>query len=76
MNKIWAIGYGLFVLGKLQFLAAVVGGFVGLPVCLLWWPGEVQGLLWHITGTVMFAMGLSVAGYVLSRLTEKRENER
>jgi len=72
MGKLWTIGYALFVLGGCLLLAAVVGGFIALPGCLLWWPGEVQELLWHVVGTMVFAMVLSVAGYVTARVSEKK----
>ena len=72
MGKLWTIGYALFVLGGCLLLAAVVGGFIALPGCLLWWPGEVQELLWHVVGTMVFAMVLSVAGVALVKFSEKK----
>ncbi|MBQ6941636.1 MAG: hypothetical protein IJN23_03640 [Akkermansia sp.] len=72
MNKLWTLGFALFVLGGCLLLAAVVGGFIALPGCLLWWPGEVQELRWHVVGTMVFAMVLSVAGCALAKFSEKK----
>ncbi|MBQ3525798.1 MAG: hypothetical protein IJA63_05935 [Akkermansia sp.] len=72
MSKLWTIGYALFVGGGCFLLAAFVGWLIVLPGCLLWWPGEVPGLQRHVLGSMAFAMVLSVAGYVLAKVSEKK----
>lgn len=70
MSKLWTIGRRLLVLGMVFLIVSVVGHLVAIG-CLLWWPSEVQELLLHVFGTMVFAMVLSVAGYVMARVSEK-----
>ncbi len=72
MNKLWTLGFALFVFGGISQVAVVIAWMVALVVAPAWSPGELPELQTHAVCALAGAYVLSVAGFALAKFSEKK----